>query len=177
MPSSLANGPGIRCCLWLQGCSLGCPGCFNPETHDFAGGASYNIDDVFGWIREAPGVEGLTVSGGEPLQQVESLMELLELVRSKTDLSVLVFTGFPFEAAEQIPSFWKLKPLIDVLIAGPYVEGLAVRSSLISSTNKTLHFFSNRYSQADLATVPVSEVIISASGDVSVTGIDPVSLR
>ncbi len=117
------------------------------------------------------------MSGGEPLQQVESLMELLELVRSKTDLSVLVFTGFPFEAAEQIPSFWKLKPLIDVLIAGPYVEGLAVRSSLISSTNKTLHFFSNRYSQADLATVPVSEVIISASGDVSVTGIDPVSLR
>ena len=176
-PLTQANGPGKRCCLWLQGCSLGCDGCFNPETHSVLTGNWHGVEEVFDWIVQSPAVEGLTVSGGEPLQQPQALLELLELVRSKTDLSVLLFTGFARTELEHSGMFSRLEPLVDVLIAGRYVSDLALRSGLIGSSNKSVHFFSTRYGEEDLADVPVSEVIISSEGVVSVSGIDPLSLR
>ncbi len=156
---------------------MGCLGCFNPETHDFKNDALYNVEEVFSWVAAASDIEGLTVSGGEPLQQPESLLELLELVYTQTDLSVLLFTGFSFEEVELMPCFNKLQSLVDVMIAGRYKQEVALRSGLIGSSNKTMHFFSDRYSKEDLVIVPVSEVIISPNGEMAVTGIDPVSLR
>jgi anaerobic ribonucleoside-triphosphate reductase activating protein len=47
LPLSYANGPGRRAVLWVQGCTLGCPGCFNPETHRNRGGEQVTIDDLF----------------------------------------------------------------------------------------------------------------------------------
>lgn len=172
-----ANGPGARCCLWLQGCSLGCLGCFNPETHSFKNDSLYSVGEVFSWIENAEGIEGLTVSGGEPLQQQEQLIELLTIIRSKTDLSVLLFTGFCYEEVEVMPCFTTLQSLVDVLIAGRYVAGSARPSSFTGSANKSLHYFSSRYSATDLAIVPVSEVIISPSGELALTGVDPLKSR
>ena len=42
-PRSRANGPGVRFVVWLQGCTLGCPGCFNPSTHAAAGGRELDL--------------------------------------------------------------------------------------------------------------------------------------
>lgn len=177
---TLANGPGARCCLWLQGCTLGCPGCFNPETHDFKNDMDYSVSEVFGWIKDAErlnDVEGLTVSGGEPLQQPEALIELLELVRDNTHLSTIIFTGFSYEEVESMPCFKRLARLIDVLIAGRYVEGMRVKSGFTGSANKTIHNLSRRYEAHDLEIVPISEVIISREGALSITGVEPPKLR
>jgi len=161
----------------LQGCSLACAGCFNTDTHSFKDKKLYQISEVFDWIANAQGTEGLTVSGGEPLQQAAALLELLELVRQKTNLSVLVFTGFTYEEAEILPQFNKLRTLVDVLIAGRYVAGMQTRSSFLGSTNKTIHYLSDRYAEEDLEIAPVSEVIIGPSGDLTITGIEPANLR
>lgn len=117
------------------------------------------------------------MSGGEPLQQVAGLIELLELVRQKTSLSILVFTGFRYEEVLAMPQFNKLRTLVDVLIAGRYVAGMRTRSSFLGSANKTVHCFSERYSKEDLDIAPVSEVIISPSGELTITGIEPANLR
>lgn len=174
---TLANGPGARCCLWLQGCTLGCPGCFNPETHNFKNDSNYSVFEVFDWIQDSQGVEGLTVSGGEPLQQPEALMELFELVRKNTHLSTIVFTGFSYEEVERMPCFDSLARLIDVLIAGRYIEGMRVKTGFTGSSNKTIHYFSSRYQANDLEIVPISEVIISRTGELSITGVEPPKLR
>ncbi|HEX8107935.1 MAG TPA: 4Fe-4S cluster-binding domain-containing protein, partial [Kofleriaceae bacterium] len=63
-PRSRANGPGARFVVWFQGCTLGCPGCFNPTTHDpdpgRAGGRTMPLDALVGELARArPGIEGL----------------------------------------------------------------------------------------------------------------------
>jgi pyruvate-formate lyase-activating enzyme len=104
IPRSRANGPGCRAVVWVQGCTLGCPGCFNPETHDFRGGQWVGVDELFERIRALQGtIEGITVSGGEPFQQRPALLALLQRVRAETDLGVLVFTGLHMGRNPAVP--------------------------------------------------------------------------
>ncbi|MBI2946940.1 MAG: radical SAM protein [Verrucomicrobia bacterium] len=98
LPCSRANGPGTRAVVWVQGCSLGCPGCFNPETHTVQGAESVAVDDLLQRIVGlGDSIEGITISGGEPLQQRPAVVELLRRVKAETALSVILFTGFRWE--------------------------------------------------------------------------------
>jgi anaerobic ribonucleoside-triphosphate reductase activating protein len=177
LPLTMANGPGARCCLWLQGCTLGCPSCFNPDTHKIKGDSSFGVDEVFSWINNADPIEGITVSGGEPLQQASGLMDLLFKIKRETNLTIIVFSGFGLEEIQNMPCFKTLEKTVDVLIAGRFVEGMRRQSGFTGSSNKTIHFFSDRYCLDDLEMVPVSEVIISRTGELSVTGVEPPNLR
>ena len=156
LPRSVANGPGLRAVVWVQGCTLGCPGCFNPETHPF-GGDRATVDDVFARIAACPGVEGLTVSGGEPLQQRRGVAALLRRVKAETELSALVFTGYSWDEAQR---FGDVLAHVDVLLAGRLGQ-------------KTTHFLTDRYTQADLDAVPASEIVIEPDGAITVSGMAP----
>ena len=101
---SRANGPGVRAVIWVQGCTLACPGCFNAPTHPKAGGEGFvSVDELFARI-VALGhtIEGITISGGEPLQQLEPVAALIRRVKAETKLSVVLFTGFYWSELEQI---------------------------------------------------------------------------
>lgn len=176
LPGSQVNGPGDRCVVWVQGCSLACAGCFNPETHSFAVGQEKNVDELFSGIKAIENIEGITVSGGEPLQQSEPVVRLLERVRKETRLTSLVFTGFSFDEAKTVPAFERLRSCIDVLICGRFQDDKRLAEGLIGSSNKSVHFFSDRYSIEDLDDVPDCEVFISADGEVVFSGIDPLRL-
>ncbi len=92
---SRANGPGVRAVVWFQGCTLGCKGCFNPQTHWTGAGKWQSVDAMADTIVDlAPGIEGVTISGGEPFQQSAALCRLLGLIRRRSSLSVLVFSGY-----------------------------------------------------------------------------------
>lgn len=174
VPSSRANGPGLRAVLWVQGCTLGCPGCFNPETHAAQNGSVVTVDTLFQQIAALQGeIEGLTVSGGEPLQQRKPLQALLERVRRETGLSVLVFTGFSWEELPKFPRIEDFLSCVDVLLAGRYLNTQRVASGLLGSANKTVHFLTPRYTSADLEAVPEAEVIIGEDGQVTFSGINP----
>lgn len=174
-PASRVNGPGARCVVWVQGCGLGCPGCFNPETHSFGAGYTQEVAALAAQIHDLPGIEGLTVSGGEPFAQPRALAALLRLVRQKTHLSTLVFSGFYMAELQRIPGSAEIFGLIDVLIAGRYVAGQRIASGLIGSGNKEIHFFSDRYTSADLENVPEAEILIAPDGDIRLSGIDPLN--
>lgn len=173
LPASRANGPGLRAVVWTQGCSLGCRGCFNPETHPFAA-PSVAVDQVFRWIVEAPGIEGLTVSGGEPLQQWPAVRALLQRIRAGTDLSVLLFSGYAMEEIRLRPSS-DVVAYVDVLVAGRYVASVPARNGLVGSANQVVHLLTDRYTHADIDAVPSAEVVIATNGDVVVSGIGPPS--
>jgi anaerobic ribonucleoside-triphosphate reductase activating protein len=180
MPRSRANGPGVRAVAWLQGCSLGCPGCFNPQTHPFEGGEQVSVSNLFERIQElACGkehrdcIEGVSLSGGEPLQQARPLAALLKCIRQETALSTLVFSGYRLNEIERDPEMAACLPYIDVLIAGRYCPAQRLASGLLGSSNQVIHLLTPRYQLADLQIVPDAEVQITPDGQVLFTGIDP----
>lgn len=175
VPFTRANGPGVRAGIWVQGCSLRCPGCYNPRTHAVADGQLMAMNEVFARITALAGqIEGITVSGGEPLEQRPALLALLRRVRAETGLSVLVFTGYTWEEVAAMPEADSLRQCVDVLIAGRYDAARRLARDLRGSSNKTVHFFSDRYGADDLRAVPVGEIIINPDGEILATGVDPV---
>jgi len=171
VPLSRANGPGPRSVLWLQGCTLACPECFNPETHDRDGGRSATVDAVVSRIRALePQLEGVTVSGGEPIQQAEALGELCRRIRATTSLSILVFSGYTLQAIERTASGPDVLAHIDVLVAGRYLHETRLGSGLLGSSNQTAHLLTDRYTREEVASTPEIEIQIGPSGDVLVTG-------
>ena len=63
---SIVDGPGIRFTIFVQGCPHHCPGCHNPQTHDFAGGTDTDCAQLLARIDANPLLDGVTFSGGEP---------------------------------------------------------------------------------------------------------------
>jgi anaerobic ribonucleoside-triphosphate reductase activating protein len=178
IPISQANGPGKRTVFWVQGCSLGCPGCFNPETHLPQAGQIIAVDHLFQEIQSLEGrVEGLTISGGEPLQQRYPLEALLKRIRMETKLSVLVFTGFSWQEIQRMPKIDSILNCVDVLLAGRFDASQRVAAGLLGSANKTIHFLTNRYSLPDLEAIPEAEIIVKEDGEILFSGIDPLLWR
>lgn len=175
VPSSRANGPGARAVIWVQGCTLGCPGCYNPETHSFSGGTFVRVDEMFHRIvNVGEMIEGITVTGGEPLQQLEAVTSLLRLIKNETSLSVVLFTGFTWEEVQKkAPT---ILPYVDICIAGRYEESKRLACDLRGSANKTVHFLTDRYTEGDLKSLPAAEVLIEPDGQLIVTGINPPKL-
>ncbi len=175
-PRSRANGPGIRTAIWLQGCSLGCPGCFNPETHEPPGGTSWTTARLSEWIiAQKNAVEGVTFSGGEPLEQSAALLDILERIDG-LGLSVVLFSGFRLAEIVALPFGARVLERVDVLVAGRYDVRRRTARGLLGSANQTAYFLTDRYSPADLERVPRRELIIRRDGTVTASGIDPVRL-
>ena len=99
---SIVDGPGIRLAVFTQGCAHHCPGCHNPETHDFNGGKEFT-DDTINEVLELCNnsyICGLSILGGEPLhnKNIEATTKLAKAFKERyPDKSVWVWTGFKFE--------------------------------------------------------------------------------
>lgn len=85
IPASRANGPGLRAVVFFQGCSLDCAGCWNERSHRFTG-PDVLVDAVAAQVLKVHAdcaLEGVTFSGGEPMQQAECLLELMSRLRAR----------------------------------------------------------------------------------------------
>ena len=119
-PVSRANGPGRRAVVWFQGCSLGCPKCFNPETHAGDEGESVDAGELaLRVLRAGSRVEGVTFSGGEPSQQPSGLLEILAALAS-SHLTMLCFSGYTLGEIRRLPLGPAILDHLDVLVAGRY---------------------------------------------------------
>ena len=96
---STVNGPGVRAVVFLQGCSLACPGCQNPETQHPNRGEFMTSVELADWVLSREGITGVTFSGGEPLEQLEDGLDLtIGLVRNRRpDFSIGIFTGYTLQ--------------------------------------------------------------------------------
>jgi anaerobic ribonucleoside-triphosphate reductase activating protein len=149
VPATEAEGPGRRFAVWLQGCTLRCPGCCNPEMLPFAGGRKVGIDSLVAQIlraKEDEQIEGLTLIGGEPFAHARDAAELAERVR-QGELSVMIFSGYTLAELRGMSDehVARLLAATDILVDGPYVrEQPETRRRWIGSANQQVHFLTDR---------------------------------
>jgi anaerobic ribonucleoside-triphosphate reductase activating protein len=170
LPRSVANGPGERFTIWSQGCALACPGCFNPETHTTAQGAARTVGDLLAEVLDEPGIEGVTLTGGEPLEQPGAVGAFCEELRSRSRLGVIVLTGFTRAEIEADTDKAAAVATADLVIAGRYNQRLREATGLRGSANKVYWDLTGRYHPGELGGVPDMEVHIGPDGMVTVTG-------
>lgn len=146
-----AEGPGHRFALWVQGCSLRCPGCCNPEMFAAAGGQLLDSDDLARRALATPGLEGVSVLGGEPFEQAAAVADLCARVRGG-GLGVMVYSGYTLAElrARRDAATDALLAATDLLADGRYLrEQPEPKRRWLGSANQQLHFFTARYSPDD----------------------------
>lgn len=121
LPSSYANGPGCRAVLWLQGCDLRCPGCYNPDFLPMKRGTMIHASEIVRVVSALPGIEGITFSGGEPMLQADALSAIAAALQDQ-GLTVTCFTGRQIEElrATGDDDVERFLEQVDLLIDGPY---------------------------------------------------------
>ena len=115
------DGPGIRFIVFVQGCRYRCQYCHNPETWETEGGYEATPEEIFRQaLRYRPywkNTGGITVSGGEPLLQLDFVTELFRLAKAKGVNTAVDTAGEPFTEAEPFfTKFEKLLPLTDLFL-------------------------------------------------------------
>jgi anaerobic ribonucleoside-triphosphate reductase activating protein len=187
LPASRANGPGLRAVVFFQGCSLGCEKCFNPHTHVFQG-PEITPEDVVDALTCAHGqhvFEGVTFSGGEPMQQAGTLLAVAQMLRTRIPgLSFGMFSGYTeheldegrysvrgrkLETQEKCSLWQAIRAGLDFAVLGRFNHRLPSAAPLRSSRNQVLRLFSDRYTGADFAE-QLTEVHINETGTTEVTG-------
>ena len=115
----------MRYVVFVQGCPHHCPGCHNPQTHDFDGGYLADMDEIVRQVKADPLMSGVTFSGGEPFCQAAALCELGERIKA-LGKNLTIYSGYTFEQllqkSEQEPDILRLLQLCDLLVDGPYLE-------------------------------------------------------
>ena len=140
-------GPGARAVIWVQGCMRGCPGCIAPEGWNPAGGVLTGVDELATWVHEQEGIEGITLSGGEPFEQAIELGALIRQVQLRRDLGVVCYTGYTHQELQSpVGKGWhELLEVIDLLIDGPYSEAQHANLLWRASANQRLIPLTERY--------------------------------
>jgi anaerobic ribonucleoside-triphosphate reductase activating protein len=142
-------GPGRRIGIWLQGCSIGCPGCVSRDTWDADPGRLMPVDALLEWCRNvgAGGFDGVTISGGEPFDQPAALEALLGGLQhwrdgDGLDFDILCYSGHPLRLLER--RHGALLARLDGVIPEPYVESLPTEAPWRGSANQPLIALSER---------------------------------
>lgn len=169
------EGPGNRCCIFLQGCLKHCYKCNSPQTWDLNAGKLWDVDLLASEILAMDDIEGVTFSGGEPLLQSKALYEL-SLILKKHDFSIVIFTGYSYDIIKKVncASWNNLLSVCDLLISEPFVYNLKTTDMLwVGSSNQEYHFLSDRYLdiKKDLANLTNKiEIRLNKDGSILVNG-------
>jgi anaerobic ribonucleoside-triphosphate reductase activating protein len=134
-------GFGQRVGLWTQGCSIRCPGCISRDTWDQDERRAIEVSDLVEqlnpWLANA---DGVTISGGEPLDQAEAICELLPLLRARCRGDILLFSGYRHETI--FSRFARIVSQVDVLITEPYDPSAGSTLDLRGSDNQRVFLLS-----------------------------------
>ena len=109
-------GPGKRLLLFTQGCSLRCKGCTNQHLWEFGKGIDVTIEEI---LNQCTDLDGLTLHGGEPLDQANVLVELIKKLKQQ-EKTVILFTGYIFKELNKVQKQAWLSS--DIVISGRYEE-------------------------------------------------------
>lgn len=116
--ATTVDGPGFRVSVYFAGCAHGCPGCHNPQSHDFAGGYEITPRELADRLL-ATGLD-VSLSGGDPAYQADEVIELADILHSQ-GRTIWLYTGFTYE---ELLASAELRPLIeavDVIVDGPFI--------------------------------------------------------
>lgn len=130
-------GPGNRIALWVQGCSRRCQGCISPELQDDNGTLYYVnvLSEIINKIITSEHLSGITISGGEPFDQGNELLDLCSRLSTK---DILVYTGYTYQELSTKYRDSLTTSNIGVLITNPYIEELNDNLPLRGSSNQEI---------------------------------------
>ncbi len=169
-------GPGQRLGIWFQGCSIRCSGCISADTwgpgRTVVDVASL-LEQVAPWLDQA---DGVTISGGEPFDQFDALLQMLVGLRQRTAADILVYSGHPLETLQ--PMLDQARDLIDAVISDPYIEQADQSLALRGSDNQRLTLLTalgrSRLASLERASTPADkalDLMFDATGTVWMAGI------
>ncbi|MBR8837646.1 MAG: radical SAM protein [Stigonema ocellatum SAG 48.90 = DSM 106950] len=178
-PSTHTLGPGQRFVVWVQGCCFNCPGCVSPTWIPQTQATLVEPLPLANYIISQPGIDGITVSGGEPMLQAAALSELFSYLRQQRDLSIICYSGFTYEQlqAKSEPAISQVLNQIDVLIDGLYVAQLNDNQGRRGSSNQVIHFLTQRHvKEADFFTQQPRDVEIHVrEASALIVGVPPIN--
>lgn len=169
-----AEGPGIRACIWVQGCRHECKGCFAKHLWNYDEGKTVSADDIIEQLKDVvEGIDGITLLGGEPMDQAEELCRVAEYVKG-FDKSVITFTGYIYEELleKNMPGVSELLNYTDVLVDGPFIEELlSYDRPMVGSSNQRFIYLSEKIKPETMEEYKnVFELRVGSNGRVEVNG-------
>jgi len=138
----IANGVGIRTSVFFTGCTHNCFNCFNKDYQDFAYGKEFTqsqIDEIIRYLSEDE-ISGLSLLGGEPLQQnYNDMINFLTQVRKSTQKSIWIYSGYTYEEILNSKEKMEIISYCDVLVDGRYEDALKnLRLKFRGSSNQRI---------------------------------------
>ena len=168
LSSSEIYGPGHRFVIWVQGCSLECPGCWNSEFWSVEEGYTVNVVNLLSEVFSTDDIEGITILGGEPQEQPEPVLKLIQSVK-EIGLTVMLYTGYEENELNEIQL--ECVNSSDIVIMGRYVASL--RDTGLrwrGSSNQEIRMISDVYENLEIHEQEEVEITISHDGEVSMAG-------
>lgn len=121
----MLNGDGIRVSLWTAGCLVHCKECQNPQTWDFNSGIPFDenaLQELYEALNK-PYIKGLTLTGGNPLDNASEILYICRTVKEKFPTKdIWLYSGYTFEQIQELEIGVHILECIDVLVDGPYVD-------------------------------------------------------
>jgi anaerobic ribonucleoside-triphosphate reductase activating protein len=153
-PKTETLGPGKRAVIWVQGCALRCPGCVSPTYRPFTPSTLIEAEELAARILDNPEIDGITISGGEPVHQSIGLSRVIDILQAqRPELTVLSFSGYTQDELRRkthIPGITDYLSRLDCLIDGPYLHSLDNGlTGLRGSSNQEIHHFTSRMQDHD----------------------------
>lgn len=167
---SFIYGPNCRFVIWVQGCSIRCKGCWNTEMWSFGKNKMLSVEELVLKIKkELDVIEGITLLGGEPLDQYLEVMELLSMCK-EMNLSTMLFTGYEMDEihSKQMDLIFNK---VDILVTGRYdITKRVLNYQWIGSTNQQIHFLTDRYANFRIQNSNYIEIVINEDGSITILG-------
>jgi len=163
-------GPGNRYVIWLQGCTLGCKGCWNTEMWPHKEKKLIEREKLLSDILSQGDICGVTILGGEPLEQSENVLWLLnELKTSKLDC--MLYSGYSYQEIISNKVYSQVLELVDIIITGRFV--LVLRDISLrwrGSSNQEVHFLTDIYNANNFDECNQVEIHINEFGNINILG-------
>ena len=161
---SVVDGFGIRTVIWTQGCSHNCPFCQNPSTHAFDGGALFQVEDIKEELDNLVGQDGITLSGGDPLFQIDAVTEIAKYAKN-IGLNVWCYTGFTYEKILEMgknnPKYLEFLTYLDVLVDGKFeIDKKNLNLLFRGSANQRLIDMKKTLKYKKIVLIPESDGIV-----------------
>lgn len=126
------DGPGLRTSVYLAGCRHHCQGCHNLQSWDPDGGREMSVSQLLEVISENEA--DVTLTGGDPLMQIEPLLELAKGIKA-LGLNIWLYTGYTFEQIMSDDSLRRITGTVDTIVDGPFISSLRDTSLLFRGSS------------------------------------------
>ena len=160
-------GVGRRLAIWVQGCSIRCTGCINPELWNNESGKLVDVATFSDGILKLSGFfNGITITGGEPFDQYEALISFCSFLKLKSNTDIFVYTGYePDKLIQKFPD-QLFTQCINRIMAGPYIMAKHENKNARGSSNQNLIKFEPETSNINLG---LSNEVKFVNEDIPVT--------